>query len=90
MAFSPGADVGEPAEGYLFRVSEMVKYGLPREAALRAISIVPAEMLGIGKRAGSLEAGKDGDVLLFDGDPLSASTSLRRVFIQGVEVYHAP
>jgi imidazolonepropionase-like amidohydrolase len=87
VAFGPGADLGEPAESYLFRVSEMVKFGLPRDAALRAISIAPAEMLGLGKRLGSLEAGKDADVLLFDGDPLSASARLRRVFINGLEVY---
>jgi imidazolonepropionase-like amidohydrolase len=87
VAFGPGADLGEPAESYLFRVSEMVKFGLPRDAALRAISIIPAEMLGVGKRLGSLEPGKDADVLLFDGDPLSASARLRRVFIGGLEVY---
>lgn len=87
VAFAPGADVGEAAESYLFRVSEMVKYGLPRDVAIRAVTIVPAEMLGLEKRAGSLDAGKDADLLLFDGDPLSAGTRLRKAFIHGKEVY---
>ena len=87
VAFGPGADAGELAESYLFRVSELVKFGLPRDAALRALTIAPAEMLGLEKRVGSLEAGKDGDILLFDGDPLAASSRLRRVFINGAEVY---
>jgi imidazolonepropionase-like amidohydrolase len=87
VAFTPGTDLGEGAEGYLFRVAEMVKYGLPRETALRAVTIAPAEMLGIEKRVGSIEAGKDADLLLFDGDPLAAGTHLRRVFINGQDVY---
>lgn len=87
VAFTPGVDFGDGAEAYLFRIAEMVKYGLPRDAALRAITIAPAEMLGIDKRVGSLEAGKDADLLLFDGDPLAASTRLRKAFINGSEVY---
>jgi imidazolonepropionase-like amidohydrolase len=87
VGFSPGADAGEAAESYLFRVSEMVKYGLSRDAALRAMTIVPAEMLGLEKRVGSIEAGKDADLLLFDADPLSAGARLKRAFINGKEVY---
>lgn len=87
VAYAPGADVGEAAESFLFRVSEMVKYGLPRDAAFRAVTIVPAEMLGLQKRVGSIEAGKDADLLLYDGDPLSAGTRLRKAFIHGKEVY---
>lgn len=87
IAFSPGVDLGDGVESYLFRVAEMVKFGLPRDAALRALTIVPAQMLGVEKRLGSIEAGKDADLLLFDGDPLAASTRLRKAFINGAEVY---
>lgn len=87
VGFAPGADAGEGADTLLFRVSEMVKYGLPRDAALRAVTIVPAEMLGLGNRTGSIEAGKDADLSLFDADPLSAGARPRRVFINGREVY---
>jgi imidazolonepropionase-like amidohydrolase len=87
VAFSPGADSPETLEGYLARVGEMVKHGLPREAALRAVTIAAAEAVGLEKRVGSIEAGKDADLLLFEGEPLSIGARLRRVFINGKEAY---
>ena len=87
LAFAPPDDRDESLEGHLFRVAELVKHGLPRETALRALSETPAELLGAGKRIGALEKGKDADILLFDGDPLSARARLRRVFLGGREVY---
>lgn len=87
VAFAPIADDPDALEGHLFRVGELVKYGLPREAALRAVTIVPAEIAGIDKRTGSIEAGKDADLLLFSGDPLSPQARLRQVFINGALVY---
>ena len=47
-----------------------VKAGLPYEEAWKAITINPAKHTGIGDRVGSLEVGKDGDVVIWDGDPL--------------------
>ena len=87
VAFAPMSDAPDALHGLLFRISELVKYGLPREAALRAVTIVPAEIAGLSKRVGSLEVGKDADVLLFTGDPLSPQTRLREVYINGVPVY---
>jgi imidazolonepropionase-like amidohydrolase len=63
------------------------KYGLPRDAALRALTLTPAEFLGIEKRTGSIEAGKDGDFLLLSGDPLSAQSGIREVYINGRPVF---
>ncbi|MBI2901854.1 MAG: amidohydrolase family protein [Planctomycetes bacterium] len=74
-------------EDFLFQVAELVKFGLPRDAALRAFTIHPAEMLGIDKTTGSLEAGKDADVVLLSGDPLAATTRVVRVLVQGRVVY---
>jgi hypothetical protein len=88
IAFAPFGDGPEAYQGCLFRVSEMVKFGLPREAALRALTIVPAEIIGIEKRVGSIEAGKDADLLLFSGDPLSPQSRLQQVFINGRSVFH--
>lgn len=48
-----------------------VKYGMSREGALRAITINPAKICGIDGRVGSIEPGKDGDIVIWDGDPLS-------------------
>jgi imidazolonepropionase-like amidohydrolase len=87
VAFAPLSDAPEALQGCLFRLGELVKYGLPREAALRAVTIVPAEISGIEKRVGSLESGKDADFLLLSGDPLSSQTRLREVYINGVRVY---
>jgi hypothetical protein len=88
VALTPPSDTPEGLEATLFRVSELVKYGLPREAALRAITIVPAEMTGLEKRIGSLEAGKDADLLLFTGDPLSSESRLHEVYINGKPIFH--
>ncbi len=48
-----------------------VKYGMSREGALRAITIGPAKICGIDDRVGSIEPGKDGDIVIWDGDPLA-------------------
>lgn len=48
-----------------------VKAGLDEPSAWRAITIWPAELIGIADRVGSLEAGKDADVVIFNGDPLA-------------------
>jgi imidazolonepropionase-like amidohydrolase len=62
------------------------KGGMERDTALRAITLTPAEVLGVADRIGSLEVGKDADIILFDGDPLHYRTRVRRVFIDGLEI----
>jgi imidazolonepropionase-like amidohydrolase len=61
-------------------------YGLPKEEALKAITLYPAQILGVGKDFGSIEVGKIADLILTDGDPLEYRTKIRRMFIGGVEV----
>jgi imidazolonepropionase-like amidohydrolase len=61
-------------------------FGLPAEAALRAMTLSAAEILGIADRVGSLEVGKQADILVTNGDPLDATTSLRYLFIAGKPV----
>jgi imidazolonepropionase-like amidohydrolase len=63
-----------------------VSYGMPWEAALRAVTLAPATAWGVADRTGSLEAGKEGDVVVWSGDPFELTTSAERVFIAGVEV----
>lgn len=55
--------------------------------AIRWITLNPAWALGIEDRVGTLEAGKDADVVIWSGDPLSVYTSADQVFIDGVERY---
>ena len=54
-----------------------VAYGLDRDAALRAVTLTPAEVWGIAARYGSLEPGKDADVVVWSGDPFELTTGRR-------------
>lgn len=61
-------------------------YGLPREEALRAITINAAEMLGVDDRLGTIEAGKIANLVVTDGDPLEITTRFEHVIIDGRDV----
>ena len=65
------------------------KAGLPREAALRCVTSGAAEHLGIQDRVGTLEPGKDADIVVWDGDPLDARTSVRLTLVNGEVAYRA-
>jgi imidazolonepropionase-like amidohydrolase len=65
-----------------------VKEGLPYDYALKAITIIPAEILGVDGRVGSLEVGKDADLRLLSGDPLDYMTKCQKLIIDG-EVVHS-
>jgi len=60
--------------------------GLPMEKALASLTIEPARLLGIEAAVGSIEVGKDGDLALYDGDPLEYTTHCVGTFIGGVRV----
>jgi imidazolonepropionase-like amidohydrolase len=64
-----------------------VKEGMSREDALAAITVNPAQMLGLADRVGALAPGLDGDVVLWDGDPLDVMSRARQVFVRGVPAY---
>ena len=60
-----------------------IREGMEEEAAWRAITINPARQIGICDRVGSLEVGKDADIVLTDGDPLFTDSAVKKVFIDG-------
>jgi len=64
-----------------------VKEGLDRDAALRALTINPARILGIDGRLGSLAVGKDADLCVWSGDPLDVMQRVERAFVDGQEIY---
>ena len=64
-----------------------VKGGMDPFAALQAITIRPAEHIGIADRVGSLEKGKDADIVITDGDPFEVSTTVEKVYIDGKQVF---
>ena len=63
-----------------------VKAGMDPFAALQAITINPAKHLGIDGRVGSLEAGKDADIVVAGGDPMVSDTNILAVFLNGQKV----
>ena len=66
-----------------------VRHGMPRDEALKAITLTPAEILGVADRVGSLEKGKDADFLILSGHPLIATSRIERVILNGRMVYQA-
>lgn len=68
------------------RTGWLCAFGLPREAALRAITLDAAQILGVGDKVGSLEVGKLANVVVTDGDPLEITTQVENVFIGGKPV----
>lgn len=62
-------------------------FDLPDEEALKAVTINAAQILGVADRVGSLEPGKDADVIILDGYPLNVKTWVEKVFINGQAVY---
>lgn len=63
-----------------------VKFGMDYDEALKAVTIYPAQALGLAERIGSIQKGKDADFAIYDGDPLALSTHVVFVSIDGVRV----
>jgi len=63
-----------------------VAYGLSWDDALRAITLTPAEVLGVANRIGSLQPGRDANIVVWSGDPFEFSTRVEHVLIRGREV----
>ncbi len=63
-----------------------VAFGLPYEEALKAITLNPAEIWGVADKLGSLDVGKQANVVVANGDPLDVKTEVKRVFIGGQEI----
>lgn len=68
----------------LFEAAVAAAHGLSQNEALAAITIDAAKLLGIQKRTGSLEAGKDADLALYDGDPFEYTAHCTGVIVSGV------
>jgi imidazolonepropionase-like amidohydrolase len=74
--------------GYLwYQAATSVKNGLSRAEAIRAVTLAPAEILGLGSRIGSIEKGKDANLVVLTGDPLDAQAWVDTVLIEGRVVY---
>jgi imidazolonepropionase-like amidohydrolase len=76
----------EFARNVPFEAAQAAAFGLPKEEALKAVTINSAEILGVGAQIGSIEKGKVADLILTDGDPLETRTNIKEMFIAGKEV----
>jgi imidazolonepropionase-like amidohydrolase len=92
IAFASGAGGGFGPSGphgsrtLPYEANATVSYGLSEDEALRAITISPAEMLGVGDRLGSIEAGKVANLIVTDGSPLMIQTQVKHLVIGGQEI----
>jgi imidazolonepropionase-like amidohydrolase len=75
-----------PTENLPVYAALAVKEGMAEEEALKAITINPAEILGIADRVGSIEPGKDADLVVFSGHPLDIKSRVEMVFVYGENV----
>lgn len=86
IPFSIQSQDSHNARNLPYHAAACAAFGLPREAALKAVTIVPAQMFGVADKVGSLEVGKRADVILTDGDPLEIVTHVKRLFIGGEDI----
>lgn len=69
-----------------YEAAQAVPFGLPKDEALMAITLRPAQILGIDDRLGTIEAGKMANLIVTDGNPLDIQTRVRHLIINGVPV----
>lgn len=69
-----------------YEAGAAIAFGLPADEALKAVTLNPAQFLGIADRVGSLEVGKDASFLITTGNPLEYSTLVEQVYIEGRKV----
>jgi imidazolonepropionase-like amidohydrolase len=69
-----------------YHTATAAAFGLPKDEALKAVTLYPAEILGVEDRVGSLEVGKDATLIVTDGDPLEITTRVEKLYIQGRDV----
>lgn len=73
------------ARNVKYEAGNAVSYGMPHDEALRALTLSAAEIFGVDAQVGSLEHGKDANVVVWSGDPFEFSTRVEHVLIRGRE-----
>jgi imidazolonepropionase-like amidohydrolase len=69
-----------------YHAASAAAFGLPKDVALKAVTLYPAQIWGVSDRLGSLEVGKNASLIVTNGDPLEIRTSVLRVFINGEDM----
>jgi imidazolonepropionase-like amidohydrolase len=84
FAFSSGSY--EDVRQIPFQAGMAVAWGLDPDAAIRALTIDAAKILGVDSEVGSIEAGKIANLVIVRGDPLEIKSRIQKVFIAGREI----
>jgi imidazolonepropionase-like amidohydrolase len=83
LAFTGPEGAAHRAREIRYGAGTAVAWGLPWDAALAAVTVNPARMFGVSERTGSLEPGKDSDLVIWSGDPFEPLSTPRAVYIRG-------
>jgi hypothetical protein len=83
---SGGSSEAFTARNVRYEAGNAVAYGMDWNAALRAITLTPAETFGVSDRVGSLAVGKLADVVIWSGDPFEFASRAEQVFVSGVRL----
>ena len=83
IAFADGQSQTHNARNITQSAGNAVAYGLSSDAALRAITLAPAQIFGVADRVGSIEVGKEADAVIWPADPLELTSYPEQVFIKG-------
>ncbi len=81
-----GGETQFNARNIKYDAGNAVAYGMSHDDALRAVTLSAAEVFGLNDRVGSLQPGKDANIVVWSGDPFEFSTRVEHVFIHGSEV----
>jgi imidazolonepropionase-like amidohydrolase len=74
------------ARNLKYEAGNAVAYGMSYDDALRAVTLAPAEVFGLSDHIGSLQTGRDANLVIWSGDPFEFSTQVEHVFIRGREI----
>jgi imidazolonepropionase-like amidohydrolase len=85
FAISSG-DNGANVRNLPYYAGMAAAYGLPRDEALKAVTLYPAQIMNLADRLGSIETGKIANIVVTDGDLLETRTHVRHLFIDGRQV----
>jgi len=87
LVLIPPVDRVTGHKDWMKRVGHLVSAGLDRDVALASVTLEAANVLGLGERLGSLDQGKDANIVLWNGDPFEAGTEVKAVMLEGEFVH---
>ena len=86
IKFSLASFSNEFSRNLPYQAAAAVAFGLPKEEAMKAITVNAAQILGVANQVGTIEEGKSADFMMVDGDPLLEQTQVKQLFIKGMDV----